>query len=61
MIEIFIDYYVVINDLKNNPNDKSLRYRYDYTSILLLDSSQMKLIKSVRPDVIKEFRDCSPG
>ncbi len=60
-VEKFIDYENVISELKKNPNYDNLKYKYDYTFILLLDSSEIKLIEKIRPETVKYFRDYAHG
>ena len=43
--ENFINCDTVIKELKSTENIKSLGYKYDYVFILLLDSSNIELIK----------------
>lgn len=60
-IDNFIDYKNVINDLKTHANDSHLKYKYDLTFVLLLDSSQIKLIEKIQPEAVKYFREYSSG
>jgi hypothetical protein len=57
----FIDYDQVILELKSNKNFKTIEYKYDYIFVLLLDSSEIKLIKRLNPEIIEEFRNYAQG
>lgn len=53
---IFVDYQWVVNQLKTSKSIKDFTYKWNYGSILLLDSSEIEIINKIRPDVVKEFR-----
>jgi hypothetical protein len=57
---IFIDYDKVIIELKTNKNFETIKYKYDFTFILLLDSAEINLIKGLKPEIIEEFRKYAP-
>lgn len=54
---IYVDYRMVIEELKTSIVIKELSDKWDYKSILLLDSSEIKIINKVRPDIVKDFRE----
>jgi len=58
--ENFINYDTVIKELKTTKDIKSLVYKYDYCSVLLLDSSNLKLVKETGYQYIDEFRKNAP-
>lgn len=53
---IFVDYQWVINELKTSKSIEDFKYKWDYESILLLDSSEIETINKIRPDVVMDFR-----
>jgi len=57
----FIDYDKVIIELKTNKNFETIKYKYDYTFILLLDSAEIRLIKGLEPEIIEDFRKYATG
>ena len=57
----FIIYDEVINELKSAKNISGLENKYDYTSILLLDSTNIDLIKKTGYSYIDEFRILAAG
>lgn len=59
--EKIITYEDVIEELKSTKNIKSLENQYDYTAILLLDSTEIKLIEKTGYQYIDDFRNFAPG
>ncbi|WP_163710724.1 hypothetical protein [Mangrovibacterium lignilyticum] len=59
--EKVINYEDVIEELKSTKNIKSLENKYDYTALLLLDSTQIKLIEKTGYQYINDFRNFSLG
>jgi hypothetical protein len=57
----FIDYEKAISELMASNNIDSLEKRYDIVYVLLLDSSEIKLVESTNIDLVKEFRSFSSG
>jgi len=57
----FVDYNSAIAEIKKNPNNEKIQDKYEFVYILLLDSSEIKTIKRINPDIIDEFRDYSYG
>ncbi len=59
--ERFVIYENVISELKSSANISELKDKYDYMYILLLDSTNIDLIKKTRYAYIDEFRNYSAG
>ena len=59
--EKVINYENAIEELKSTKNIKSLENKYDYTALLLLDSTEIKLIEKTGYQNIDDFRNFAPG
>ncbi|WP_062129151.1 hypothetical protein [Geofilum rubicundum] len=59
--EIFIIYEEVLNELQSTENITGLENKYDFTFILLLDSTNIELIEKTRYQHVDEFRNYAPG
>jgi hypothetical protein len=59
--EKFINYEDVIKELKSTKNIKNLGNQYDYTALLLLDSTEIELIEKTGYQHIDDFRNFAPG
>lgn len=57
----FIEYDTAIKELKANNNFESIEFKYDYIFVLLLDSTEIKLLKKHSTEIIEEFRNYAPG
>lgn len=57
----FITYEDVIEKLKSTKNIESLENQYDYTALLLLDSTEIKLIEKTGYQYISDFKNLAPG
>jgi hypothetical protein len=57
----FIDYEKVLSEIKTTKCFESIESKYDFIFFLLLDSTEIKLIKGFKPEIIEEFRDYSTG
>lgn len=57
----FITYEEVINELESTDTISALENRYNYTFVLLLDSTRIDLIEKTGYTAIKEFRDYAMG
>lgn len=55
----FVDYNQVIEEINSSSNITDLKNKWDYNSILLLDSTQINRINEIRPDIVKDFREFS--
>ena len=58
---LFIDCKSAIQELKNNSNKIQIVEKYDWISILLLDSSEIMTIKKLNPYLITEYEDFALG
>ena len=52
----FIDYSSVINDICSKAPKSDLTTKWNYNSILLLDTAHITEIKTIRPDIVTDFR-----
>lgn len=57
----FITYDEVINELQSADTISNIEYKYDYSLILLLDSSNIDLIETIDYSFIDDFRDYALG
>jgi len=51
-----IDYRTIVNELRSSKNLKALESKWDYESILMLDTSDIRLISRVAPKEVADFR-----
>jgi len=51
-----IDYRTIVNELRSSKNLKALESKWDYESILMLDTSDIRLIYRVAPKVVADYR-----
>jgi hypothetical protein len=58
---IFVFYEEVLNELQSTENIAGLENKYDFTFILLLDSTKIELIERTGYPFIDEFRNYVPG
>jgi len=56
-----ITYENVIENLKSTKDIESLENQYDYTALLLLDSTEIKLIEKTGYRNLDDFRNFAPG
>jgi len=59
--EKIITFDDAIEELKSTNNIKSLENKYDYTALLLLDSTEIKLIEKTGYQYINDFRNFASG
>lgn len=52
----YVDYKFVMDDLKKSPVADYDNSKWDLTFILLLDSTDIRLINKLRPDIVEDFR-----
>jgi hypothetical protein len=52
----FIDYSSVIEDIRSTNSKGDLAIKWDYESLLLLDTANICEINNIRPDIVKDFR-----
>ncbi len=59
--EKIIIYEDVIKNLKSTKNIESIENQYNYTALLLLDSTEIKLIEKTGYQYVDDFRNFAPG
>jgi len=52
----FVDYFSVIRDIGSRNTKGDLTLKWDYESVLLLDSAYISEINKIRPDIVSNFR-----
>lgn len=57
----FVEYETVVEDLLSSDSLRELQHAYDYTAVLLLDSSKIELVLQTGFQYLEEFRNSALG